>query len=473
MKSKFVSRQDANRRLILIFAGWGMDSRPFRELTFDGYDILIIWDYRDLTFNWTPLLRYDEICLIAWSMGVFAASLTIHEIEPRITKRIAISGTLDPISDRRGIPVSIFHGTINALTPGSLSKFYRRMCVSAEQFAAFNERRPKRSVDELIDELNAIETQTIFHTEQVERWDLAIVGREDRIFPAANQLASWRQTAPTVIMDFGHLPDFAYIIRQYIIDKANVERRFSSCSTTYDNAGVAQRKIAETLVGLFEKSAGLTSESRLEGDTLEIGCGSGFLTRLYMSRLAPDSPHLLWDIADIDSSAFAPDARFSRCDAEVAIRKFPSHSLKYIFSASTIQWFNSPATFLRECERVIIPGGYLVLSAFVMNNLKEVTDIIDTGLKLPSANEWMSMIPEDFTVLVCQPSTLTLHFDTPRQVVEHLRDTGVNALPTAPAAASLVRRLLAEYPRDNDNRCPLTYKPIFIIARRDNPAERF
>ena len=66
MKSKFIVRNDSSR-LLLIFAGWGMDWRPFASLSRPGYDILVIWDYRDLLFDWKPLFRYDEICLIASS----------------------------------------------------------------------------------------------------------------------------------------------------------------------------------------------------------------------------------------------------------------------------------------------------------------------------------------------------------------------------------------------------------------------
>lgn len=470
MKSKYISRTSSNRRLILLYAGWGMDARPFRDLYFDGYDILVLWDYRDLTFNWAPVLRnYDEICLIAWSMGVFVASLTIHEIEPRITKRIAVGGTLDPINDRRGIPTAIYHGTINALNPQSLSKFYRRMCTSATQFEAFREVRPKRPVSELIEELNAIETHTFFHTPQVEEWDLAVIGREDRIFPAANQLAAWRQVAPTLIINSGHLPDFNSLITQFIIDKSRVTQRFSKCGDSYNRAAVAQQKIATTLMHLFSTAAGLNDDYMLEGDVLEVGCGNGTLTSLYTSRIAPGCILRLWDIAAVDTSKYAPDGRFSQCDAEVAIRKFPSRSLAYIFSSSTLQWFNSPASFLRECERVLIPGGYLIISSFVQNNLSELSQTIGHGLSLPSASGWQAMIPEGFAIHACQSSTLTLNFKSPREIIEHLRDTGVNALATEGSRISMVRRLLADYPSNNEGLYPLTYKPIFIIARRLDP----
>ena len=166
MRYKFISREN-NNRLILIYAGWGMDWRVFRHMRRHGYDIIIVWDYRQLTFDWSVVASYDEICLVAWSMGVFAASVTIHEILPRITKSIAVGGTPDPISDTLGIPVEIYRGTAEGLNAGNLRKFHRRMCLDAGHYSAFREVAPRRDISSLRDELYALETHTIFHALQL------------------------------------------------------------------------------------------------------------------------------------------------------------------------------------------------------------------------------------------------------------------------------------------------------------------
>lgn len=44
------------RPLILLFAGWGMSPAPFAGLTRSGYDIAVVWDYRDLSAPWLDLL---------------------------------------------------------------------------------------------------------------------------------------------------------------------------------------------------------------------------------------------------------------------------------------------------------------------------------------------------------------------------------------------------------------------------------
>lgn len=462
MQKKFISRTPQTRRLVLIYAGWAMDWRPFRNLSLPGYDIMVVWDYRDLTFNWKPLMAYDEVCLIAWSMGVFAASVTIHELLPRITKRIAVNGTLEPVHDSKGIPEAVYHGTINALAPNTLRKFYRRMCTDADQFAKFSANMPKRPVGELGDELRAIETNAIFHVEQVSEWDLAIVSRHDSIFPTQNQVNAWRQIAPIRFMEASHLPDFERLLPHLFIDKDLVRSRFANAADRYCSQAVAQHNIAK---GLFRRFRSIASSEALAGNILEVGCGDGTLTRLFAPHVHSLSTVRLWDLTPAAPDAI-PGAIFEQCDAETAIRRLPSASVAVIFSASTVQWFNSPAAFFRECRRVLIPGGYLVVSAFVRGNLHEITEIAGSGLQLPTVDGWKCMLPAGMELRVCETAPEVLIFDSPRQVLEHLRDTGVNAVDFGVNPVGITRRLLAQYPRRDDGSCPLTYMPIYLILRK-------
>ena len=122
MKLEFTVKQ-GNKKLILIFAGWGMDSNPFRDIRLDGHDIAVVWDYRDMTLDITPFAVYSDIYLFAWSFGVFTAARAIAETSLNPTVKIAVNGSLNPIDDREGIPVAIFRGTLDNLSPRNLDKF--------------------------------------------------------------------------------------------------------------------------------------------------------------------------------------------------------------------------------------------------------------------------------------------------------------------------------------------------------------
>ena len=98
MKSHILYRN--NNRVILLFAGWAMDSRAFASVRVPGYDVAIVWDYTNLTLEADWIAGYQEIIVAGWSMGVLAAERFIAD-NPQlpITKTIAVAGTPTPRQD--------------------------------------------------------------------------------------------------------------------------------------------------------------------------------------------------------------------------------------------------------------------------------------------------------------------------------------------------------------------------------------
>ena len=78
MKHYFIQQKHLPR-LTLFFAGWGMDECPFMDYCPENSDLLVCYDYRSLDFDFTLLQGYQEIRLIAWSMGVWAASMVLQD----------------------------------------------------------------------------------------------------------------------------------------------------------------------------------------------------------------------------------------------------------------------------------------------------------------------------------------------------------------------------------------------------------
>lgn len=136
-----------------------MDETPFIHYLPQHRDLIICYDYRSLDFDKTLLSTYTQIQVVAWSMGVWAASQVLQGSNLPITQSIAINGTPFPIDDARGIPPIIFEGTLNNLSEATLQKFRRRMCGSGSDFKAFCEIAPQRTVEELKEELAAIRKQ--------------------------------------------------------------------------------------------------------------------------------------------------------------------------------------------------------------------------------------------------------------------------------------------------------------------------
>ena len=186
--------QQNSATLILFFNGWGMDANVINSLTCDGFDLLEINDYSILT----PLPKfqeYDQIILIAWSLGLIAAAQC--GIKADLT--IAINGTLRPIDDSFGIPPAIFEGTVDNWHERGRNKFNRRMCGDRETLAHFNSNPPARSIEAQQQELIAIRDTVKTQPEPANIFDIAIICSGDRIMPAVAQTAYWECKKTAII----------------------------------------------------------------------------------------------------------------------------------------------------------------------------------------------------------------------------------------------------------------------------------
>lgn len=449
-------------RLILVFAGWGMDPNVFEGLHHDGYDMAMVWDYRDFGIDWSVLDSYSEICVVAWSLGVYAAAMTCHGIDSRITLRIAVNGTIWPVHDSLGIPEAVYRGTAANLDDRRLEKFFRRMCGDRDTYASFSARAPRRPVSELVDELNAIWPQPVLANPLVRGWDRAYIGRTDAIFPAVNQQRAWDSAGvPVTALDAPHYIDLQRIIDHAVIHKDLAARRFGERRSSYEKHARVQHRIVDALDEAIcrhriDEHLGINGHA-----VLEIGCGTGMLTRRLLKYVKPAALHL-WDIAP--DAYNVSGATFRHCDAELAMTRTLPERFDAIVSASTVQWFNSPRRFMAECGRVLRPGGWLVLSAFARGNLEEVAQATGRSLPLLPADEWRAMIPAGFEIIEFTCNTAELVFDSPVDVFRHLQLTGVNGLGSY--SGSALRKAMANYPMRLDGRYYLTYKPFILIARK-------
>ncbi len=456
MKQEFITRHSGNRRLILIFLGWGMTDAVLNSVErLDGYDIMAVWDYRDESFDAEIINSYREIFVFAWSFGVFMAARTLaRNSSLPVALKVAINGTLNPVHDTLGIPSAIFHGTLAGLNERSLAKFYRRMCSDISQFNEFKGNYPERDIDGLKDELTAIERYAADGSPLDTSWHRVIIAADDRIFPPENMAKAWEHTPRTSKIAGGHLPQWQKILESEIINKKAVGEKFESSASTYDENAIVQNRIAATLWKLWREN--MTSQPC---SILEIGAGTGMLTIEYAPVLT-DADITTWDLTNAIRPL--PTGKAVTGDAEELVYDALPDSFDTIVSASTFQWFNSLPMFLNNASRIMRRGGILAFSTFGHDNMKELSAITGSSLRYFSKQELCDMIPEGFEICEALEERITMYFNSPRDILVHLRDTGVNGVYTP---SNNLARIMHEYPR-HDEGCPLTYHPIYIIARK-------
>lgn len=453
MQIEFIGNRDSVR-LLLVFSGWGTDARPFRSLKVRGYDMAVVYDYSSLDFENEAFLNgYEEVCVIAWSFGVPAAARFIKEHPglPR-TATVAVNGTLYPVDDRRGIPRAVFDGTLDGLSAVTLRKFDRRMCGSAVALADYDRVHPQRDPEGLADELRSIDS-IVPADDMAMEFDTVYVGDADRIIPTENQLEAWAGHPDVRIVGGPHMPDFGNIFRAVLTDKSLVASRFGASASSYDGEAVAQRRIAMRLC----RNVAERLDGRMLGRAIEVGVGTGLFTSVLSERIGAADLEL-WDLVPMSGSL---PGRQRVCDAETAIRNVGTGSLDMIASTSAVQWFNSPRAFIGECLRALSPGGLLAFSTFGPENFSQLNGYLPSTPRYLSARSWRKVLErQGWTDIEISEDRIDVEFESSRMLVDHLRQTGVNALSSAEKGIAPLRRIIA------DGICRLTYAPLYILARK-------
>lgn len=435
-----------HRRAVMIFAGWGMDSRPFAGLALPGYDVYVAWGYDGELPDGSVLAGYDEAGIVAWSYGVAAAArfIAANPALP-LTARVAVNGVLCPVDDLEGMPRALYEGTLANLSERGMYKFYRRMFGLADPFRAFQEAMPQRSIDDLRRELEAYGAMEEAEGVTSRLFDRVYFNPEDKIIPGESQRRCWEGHPGARPLPGDHMPDFGRLLRRTLRDKELVKTRFQGAADTYTEHAAPQRAIALRLTALW-REAGMQPG----GDIMEFGVGTGIYTAMYQPPARPRTL-MLTDIA-----ALRPGV--TEEDAETAIMRQPEGTLDVITAASALQWLNSPEAFIRRCAGALRPGGLLVLSSFAEGHFPELLPYQSAPLPLPTAAEALAWAPEGMEPIIIEEDEMAIDFATPRELLTHLRLTGVNGL--GGHGQGLRAMLGSDGPRR------LTYRPLYMIYRK-------
>ena len=129
----------------------------------------------------------------------------------------------------------------------------------------------------------------------------------------------------------------------------------------------------------------------LDKTCLELGAGTGFLSRELMGRFkdlecSDLSPEMLRECA-----LQAPDIKLSIRDAWQTVSK--REDWDYLVSASLLQWSPDPLKNLKNWRQLLRPGGYLTMVFFAKPSLPELESILGGAgpVEWRSPEEWCSI----------------------------------------------------------------------------------
>lgn len=247
-------------------------------------------------------------------------------------------------------------------------------------------------------------------------------------------------------------------------DKELVRRRFSKNLRSYNDLAEVQRRIADRLAERIVQFAPGVRRG------VELGAGTGFLTR----NLVAAFPQTEWLVNDIvpQSRDFLPRSEritFQAGDGEELSLEVNGRRPDLITSASAVQWFDDLPGFICRAGEALETGGLLAVSTFGTENCREITATTGQGLDyfpLPQMAAWLR--ENGFEIVHLEEWSDPLRFETPVDVLRHLRLTGVNAVSPVRWTPARLRQFETEYREryQTPQGVTLTFHPIIWIGKK-------
>ncbi len=250
------------------------------------------------------------------------------------------------------------------------------------------------------------------------------------------------------------------------LNKKHIEKRFNQSAGSYDEHAHVQRQVVQRLRELL---AGHLSGGAFK--VLEAGCGTGLLTRelkrwpavaeLWVNDLSKELCSRTAELLEVPALCIVPG------DIETVELPVGFH---LIVSSSVFQWLTAPGETIARLVSRLAPGGWLVFSTFGVRNLQEIRELTGEGLDYPDGATMRSLLAAGTELLYAEEEEVRLRFSDPVEVLQHLKKTGVNSLPsTNLRTPSALHRFVAAYRdrySDDDGFCYLTYHPVYYVCRK-------
>lgn len=238
-----------------------------------------------------------------------------------------------------------------------------------------------------------------------------------------------------------------------------IAHNFKKAHATYDQSALVQHQMCQHLITLIQTRLPDASPKSI----LEIGCGVGNLTKLYHPLWQIDELYLndLYDVhSDID--------RAKLIIGDIEHIELPRVDMA--LSSSALQWMKDLPTLCHRIHHALSDASTFAFATFGQDNLHETKTLTGIGLDYHSLDDIIQMLSKaGFDVIHTEQTPYTLYFDQPKQILRHIKETGVSVGSVGWTKSSLAqfyenyRKKFAIF-NDGKWRYPLTYDAIYVIA---------
>lgn len=245
-----------------------------------------------------------------------------------------------------------------------------------------------------------------------------------------------------------------------------ITRCFAKAAKSYEEEATVQRRIAMKMTSLLETYIHPGGCRKI----LEIGCGTGLFSRMLADRLKPERmllndicPEMCERLKDLLSDS----VHFEFGDAETYLF---SEKYDLVASCSAVQWLKDIDAFFSRIYPLLTADGIFAFSTFGCDNIKEVTSLTGKGLSYFSQGELSDKLSRRYDVLYASEEKVIKRFKRPKDVLYHLKRTGVTGVDQQKWTKTNLIRFCDDYETlyGNGKEVTLTYHPIYVITKKKN-----
>lgn len=268
--------------------------------------------------------------------------------------------------------------------------------------------------------------------------------------------------------------------------KTTVGNRFSEKASTYDQYALVQKMMAERLRDFTAAAARPGMVARI----LEVGCGTGGLTRL----LRPLFPASHYQAIDMAAGMLRQakerlgqeglECAFLQADIEEWVWEQESRSWDLIVSGACFQWLLQPAETLKGIGKLLRPGAPLLFSTFGPRTFEELhasfryahlhlgQNEVRHGLSFYSGDQWKAMLAAaGFEEVRVFSRKVVLTYPTVLDFLHAVKAVGANASQEKSSGLGrkrLLMEMMRYYERTyaTDDGISVTYDLLYIGANQ-------
>jgi malonyl-CoA O-methyltransferase len=255
------------------------------------------------------------------------------------------------------------------------------------------------------------------------------------------------------------------------VEKNPIAAAFGAAAEIYSDRADIQREVAEELAARIG-ALPIPPAPRI----LEIGCGTGFLTRALGRRFG--NAH--WVVTDLSFRMVARcrgaldmpmPAQFLVMDGQRPSLQ-PAGGFDLICSSLAFQWFDALEPALDRLSQLLAPGGHLAFATLAQGSLDEWHHACAACGLVSSVRAYPT--PEDIAALWptggsgwTQSETLVRRHPDAHAFLSHLREIGANsAAGRPPLSPGSLRRVLRRFERPAG--ITAHYRIVYGIYRAPN-----